>query len=204
MSNYTPNSTGSSGYRDQFMHDMAATIQRAGFIAVGIGLGQCDVPGCHCARQTDQWIYTVGLVESGLPELVMVGAVPPDAQQLVANLARQLLAGGQLRYGEPLHDLHQPYILQPLNEQWFTHDPSRMALWVEHYGTGGHGHVPQLVQVIWADNDGRFPGDPLCARACAQSQILLADDPISFPRPFNRAQRRSRHPTRGRSSGRKS
>jgi hypothetical protein len=168
-------------------------VRRHGFAVIAVGGGQCAVPGCPCADEIDEpFAYTVGLSTKGLPELVITGLEANLAGALLGQAARlmQLQGPPDDRATDQLGGI--PVMYRDVPIQWLAHDPSRLAVWWDHASNEGRRDVvpPDLVQVVWGDAAGRFPGDPDCDPFLVEDQPVLADDPFSYPRAASRAVRR--------------
>lgn len=173
------------------MLQIASGIARRGFFVVSVGSGRCAVPGCCCTPEPQPWCYTIGLSELQHPELVVMG-LPPEAAHSVMTRAYE-----RARFGNPLesgveYELDSVRIkLVEVPGDWLATDPSRMALWVQHYGPGRKAlTLPYVTQLVWADAAGRFPDDPACDPAIRELQPVLADNPVDYPRKASRADRR--------------
>ena len=174
----------------QLMLRIASGIARHGLFVVSVGSGSCDVPGCNCTPEPQPWCYTVGLCELQHPELVVVG-LPPETAHHVMTWAYE-----RAQVGKPLEPRieykldHVGVKLVELPPEWLAADPSRMALWLQHYGPGRNTLVfPRVAQLLWADADGHFPDDPACDSAVRELQPVLATDPVAFPPRQSRSDR---------------
>jgi hypothetical protein len=58
-----------------------------------------------------------------------------------------------------------------------------MAAWLRHYGTE-RDSAPDVQQLLWPDQNGRFPDDPLFDRELRRQQPLLSADPYRYPKPY--------------------
>lgn len=176
--------------RGELLLHVAATIMRRGFAVVAIGGGRCAVPGCDCGPSDEQWAYTIGLAEQGLPELVITGLADAHALERIEFVIDQMLTdcgllGGATRWLGPTR-----LTLTEVPDAWLTADPTRMAVWFEHYAIGrSHVELPQVMQVVWGDADHVASGAAELSAGDA-FQPLLADNPYDFPRRRDRASRR--------------
>ena len=182
MSNSAHSETGPAGYRDQFMLNMAAAIHHQGYMAIAVGSGACSVPDCECNDVGQAYTYTVGLVERGQPELVVLGATPDSSHFLIDYAVKQIYPGHSLAYNRKQMLNGHAFMLQQANYMWLAYDVDRMAMWVNHYASGRRElTLPQVTQIVWADSKNRFPGERGCDRSCVAAQPLLAKDPYSYP-----------------------
>jgi hypothetical protein len=68
----------------QMLH-IATIVATHGFAIVPVGYGGCSVPGCCGDRLQHRWTYTVGLVDRGQAELVMLGLQPAERGRRVTE-----------------------------------------------------------------------------------------------------------------------
>ncbi|SDG17578.1 DUF4262 domain-containing protein [Pseudonocardia oroxyli] len=123
---------------EQVVADLAETVREHGW-AVRVVYGTGRRP---------PWAYTVGLGSSGLPELVVTGLPAERAVDLLNDVAEHVLdAGVAPRPGErAAAALEYVEVAEP-----DAHLVHAVAL----YGEGR-----RAVQVVWADEAGRWPWDP--------------------------------------------
>lgn len=157
----------------------------ADFKVVAIGALACAVPGCAC-RTEHAWSYTVGRTAQGQAELVTTGVRDADFLSFLnSRVSHEIDVHGLLDRLTPdgrfwLDDF--PLRLDPVPAEWLHTDTSRMAVWFNRFGGRPSApDVPELLQIVWPDDWGRFPDDPLCDWAVRDTQPLLGDDPTSFP-----------------------
>lgn len=107
------------------------------------------VPEDTEARRPD-YVYTVGLTEKGLPELVVFGLQQPTADLLLRPLFERMHAGEILQRGERmtvgpftlvLHDVPTAVAIQYMGLLDVLYDEREIS----------------CIQVVWADPHGRFP-----------------------------------------------
>jgi len=121
-----------------------------------------------------------GRVERGLPEFVVLGRAPAASLAMAewADGLGALVTTGRMRFGSRL------VRVDPVPPEWLGRDPGRMGGWFAYYRSGRtDGPPPALAQLVWADQNDRFPDDPLCDRFVVTAQPLLSVDPINYPRP---------------------
>ena len=175
----------------QLMLQIASGIARHGFFVVSVGSGRCAVPGCNCALELRPWCYTIGLCDLQHPELVVVGLLPEAAHRVMTWTYELARYGRPLELGVKYELDHVGVKLVEVPRHWLAFDPSRMTLWMQHYGPGRNVlEFPHVTQLLWADADGRFPDDPACDPEIRELQPVLATDPLAFPRKASRAVRR--------------
>ena len=169
-------------------------ILRHGFAVVAVGYGDCGVPGCCSPPEAIPWSYTVGLSQVGEPELVLLGLDPISAHLAISWVATQALAGRPVPLDQPFDLRHVATKVVDVPDEWLLTDPERMAVWFadrEHHERPSG--LPRVRQVVWADDQGRFPDDASYRPPVALVQPMLRDDPFSIP---HRAARAGRPATR--------
>jgi hypothetical protein len=104
------------------------------------------------------WAYTIGLVQSfGHPELTLAGLPECCTSTVVCEVTDRIRDGERFDVSSP-----------PLTFEWGTVrfgpvDPDQWAkgrfdAWLEYYrAVGGEPPPLDIVQVVWADREGRFP-----------------------------------------------
>lgn len=164
------------------MHGLISTY---GFAVVPVGHSACASPDCGAAPVSHPWTYTVGLMAAVQPELVVMGLCPTDADHVVHRLADRRRQGERLPVDEPIDVDGVPVRLRDVPDEWLQYDPSRMAWWFawNRSRDDRFGELPVVQQIVWPDDDGRFPDDPACEWHVVEQQPVLAVDPFSFPEP---------------------
>ena len=94
------------------------------------------------------YAYTIGLHDSGLPELLVTGVSPQRATRLLNSLARDTLRGTTL---EPGQQISVP--TGPLIEIVEVNHPDAHMNWAVAFG----GPDVRAMQLVWADGRGRWP-----------------------------------------------
>lgn len=112
---------------------------------------------------------TVGLTARGLPELAVVGLGHDTGGALLHEVATRLTAGQVLPDGEPVPDLldggTDPCLDEPVRPQVLL--PAADL----------YGDAVLVRQLVWADADGRLPGDDGFAHE--DLQPLVPGDPVA-------------------------
>jgi len=114
---------------------------------------------------------TVGLTARGLPELAVAGLDADTGGALLHELAGRLAGGQLVDDGAPVRDLLASGADPCLDE------PVRPALTLP--AADLYGEAVVVRQLVWADAEGRLPGDPGFAHA--DLQPLLAGEPVEAP-----------------------
>lgn len=173
---------------------VAGLVRQYGFALVAVGFGQCADMTCGChPLDADSYTYTIGLVDHGVPELLVTGLSPVHALQLTTHVNNHARRGQPLAVDQAQWLGDASFMLRTVSGHWLANDPSRMAAWFTQSGRAPRsGQLPHVVQIVWGDAVGRFPGDALCDPFVSEGQAVVADDPFGFPR-------RTARPTRCRS-----
>lgn len=174
---------------------IAASVASHGFAIMAVGYGQCMEPGC-CGGQRARhpWAYSIGFVERGEPELVMLGLDSEFARDGMSWVHDRSNMGFSVPVNaiDPLDDLGLKLVDVPFD--WLATDPGRMARWFGHYDAGPFSaHAPEVRQLLWADDAGRFPDDPQCDPKVVAAQPVLSVDPISYPKQYKPYVNPARH-----------
>jgi hypothetical protein len=163
---------------------------RDGYTIVAVDTGPCSAQ-CTCPVGDQPWSYTVGRSARGAAELVITGGYDlgliADLTIEIAhhidahNLLDELDTGGVWDLGGSRLRLD---VVPP---EWLLNDPDRMARWVARYARPGKPLTPPaILQIVWPDDRGRLPDDPLCNPLVPAVQGLLARDQVGYPRRVRR------------------
>jgi hypothetical protein len=122
------------------------------------------------AESEPAFAYTVGLHKTfGAPELIVVGLSRDVMHEILNDLGEQIKAGQPLPVGEPISGIIEGYPVRLREvrapESYRAH--VGYALWFN----GGYDFA--LLQVLWPDKQGRFPGDPDANAAVVALQPLI-------------------------------
>jgi len=185
-------------YFDEQMFDMAHRIERFGFTTMAVNTGGCSVPGCSSPEHSGPtWTYSIGMLEHEHPEIVIVGAPLAQAYNLIDLAFRWHHLGLVLPCGRDDRTTADgaTFTTVPVPDRCWT-ESDLMAFWHNYYRSVGWPGIDcvddPVVQLVIADEMGRFPWDERCDAGCVDSQPIIADDDSAWPR-WNRATRRSSH-----------
>lgn len=183
-------------YYDEELFDIAYKIERFGYTTFGVNTGKCSVPGCDCPPpQGPPWFYSIGMLEHGHSEIVIVGDVPVHPCELFAFAFEHRHEGQPLPFGRGASATAAGATFTTIaipRRCWA--DSSLVAYWHNYYRSVGWPAIDvqpaPFVQLVIADAAGRFPWDDGCDPTFAAAQPILADDDSAWPRE-NRAARRA-------------
>lgn len=183
-------------YFDEQMFDIAHRIERFGFTTIAVNTGECSVPGCSGPEHSGPtWTYSIGMLEHEHPEIVIVGAPPGLAYQLIESAFEWHHSRLSLPFGrqDRVSTVGATCTTVPVPDRCWL-ESNLMGYWHNYYGTVGWPHLGELddavLQLVFADEQGRFPWDEGCDAALVQNQPIIEDDDSAWPR-WNRAARRS-------------
>ena len=156
------------------------------FRIFAIDTGACQRPGCNCGFTGRPWSYTVGRSRRRQAELVTTGLFSLEViAHLTHDVAHQIDAHGLLESlpSDRVFDvLGLPFRLDVVPPEWVLTDPYRIASWFPRDPRREPRiDPPDILQIVWPDQAGRFPDDPRCAELERQRQVLLAADPLTYP-----------------------
>jgi hypothetical protein len=178
------------------------------FTIYAAGTGVCDRPGCGCRATDRPWSYTVGRTRRRRAELVTTGLYDREEIAWITNrVAHDIDVHSfltRIGVGRPFTVLDfgdAPFRPEPdpgeralleayrfrldiVPSEWFLADPGRMGNWLRRFAANGRRPFPpEILQIVWSDDEGRFPDQPDWAKADGWQQALLAVDPLSYPVP---------------------
>jgi Domain of unknown function (DUF4262) len=142
-------------------------VQKFGWYVISVA-PVADTPG-----PTEHFTYTIGLPTSyGWPEFICFGLGPDNAHDLLDVAVKQLRAAKVT----PYHGLMLAKVIQSADVRFVdaAHIPDsyfNSARWFARHN-GSQGLLPRL-QMLWPDQSGRYPDDPLCAPEARAAQTPL-------------------------------
>ena len=194
-------------YYDEELFDIAYKIERFGYTTIGVNTGTCAVPGCDCPPSPGPpWFYSIGMLEHSHPEIVIVGADAQQACDLLRFAFDSHHHGASLPIGrDDCTTVSGRTITSlPIPRRCWA-DSSLVAYWHNYYRAIGWPpmkglHAP-FVQLVVADEAGRFPWHERCDPPLVTRQPIIEDDATAWPienRATRRADQRHRRRKRGR------
>lgn len=120
--------------------------------------------------------YTVGLTASyGHPEVVLYGLPQGDAMGLLNNLARRVKAGERFGHGQRVSRLMAEH------DALLAHVPAEYREGVCSIASDLYaGTAFEVLQLIWPDPAGKFPGDPGYEEKWRELQPVLAPNRLNL------------------------
>jgi len=183
---------------------VTANIRMYGMVITAVGSGGCSEPGCDGEHpMTQPWSYTIGRVEAGEPELVTYGLSVETAHKLLTFVNGRSRCGDPIPLALPVVFAGRDIRLDRIPPWWVASADNPMGRWFAYYhGTGRLATNPDVLQVVWADEDGLFPDDTGCDPLVRLTQPILGNAPHPLPRRPSRPMPRTpghatrRHPRR--------
>lgn len=131
-----------------------------------------SVEAIEAGRGEDEppFAYTVGLHKSfSHPELIVVGLPPDVAIGVLNGCGERVKEGLPLPVAERIGGILEGYdvTFRPVRDEERYREHVGYAIWFNK------GTAFPLLQLLWPDKDGRFPGDPGAATFMAKRQPLL-------------------------------
>lgn len=113
--------------------------------------------------------YTTGLSETfRVPELILAGIDPGVAHQALFNVVAMIRSGNVFKDGDEQAEIVHGYLVRfAAAPGWLPHCTVSRAL---------YGSDPDLLQVVWPDRFGNFPGGERCETAIVHLQHPPADE----------------------------
>tara|TARA_R110002073_G_scaffold323204_2_gene500407 strand:- start:72571 stop:73314 length:744 start_codon:yes stop_codon:yes gene_type:complete len=147
---------------DQLAIEIPACIKEHGWFVALVGDESFGVPR--------YFAYTIGMpTTQAHPELIMIGQQTETMANALNTLGAQIAKGATIEPGADLASPIDGLVCQakPVHVTWFR-DYLGYGLWF-------HGSEDfEILQVFWADSEGRFPWDPNCDPEVAKQQPDLS------------------------------
>jgi hypothetical protein len=156
---------------DEHFFRIHGAIERCGFFTMAV----------MSTPTWPSWAYTIGFLEIGHPELVVVGLSQESAHGFITWAHHEAAAGRPLEIGRR-HRRAMPTksgveldftMVDVPDLQW--EDPSDLTLFMRGYyaAKGGYPCEPRVCQLVWPDFEGRLPWDPGFDESLRKYQPLL-------------------------------
>ncbi len=138
-------------------------ISKFGWVVQGVGGSETSPP----------FLYSVGLCQLGLPEIIVVGAFPPNlVKKLINNVGNKMKTSGAFVDWSRSIEITKMFsvVFRELSAEAATEHCRMVA---EFFGTGR-----KVLQLILPDKDGKFPWDNDC-----EWKFQAEGLPISYATP---------------------
>lgn len=133
--------------------------------------------GCYCAAdeveidrsRSTMAVHTVGLSDKGWPELVLVGIEPQVAAAVLTKLVGR---GAAFKAGDVIDDVAMvPMRCEPLSEDAISKFLGQAVAFRLAHG----GFEIEALQLVFTDEEKRWPEDEGYNKAATAAQVLLKD-----------------------------
>lgn len=146
-----------------------------------VAIGPDD--GAVSNEQFPSYCYTVGLVDKGVPDLIIIGLDPRTAFTVGDQLIRQALAEVDAEHARPATPGFTAFKLNTDLLEVFrgtramlvdvpTEQAAKRTLFALDYANVADKPL-QVIQLLWPDRQGRFPFEPGVAPSFAEAQPVL-------------------------------
>jgi hypothetical protein len=163
-SHYAERETPLSAWRitDQSEEFIADTVRDHGWCVQMIPAGD--------AEDEPAFAYTIGLFKTfGSPEIIIFGMATNTMGEILNGCGDLVKAGRSLPVGPPVPDVLHGFDVRFREVK----APDSYKNFVGYARWFYKGSTFPLVQLVWPDREGRFPGDPRAAEFMAKAQPLL-------------------------------
>jgi len=131
---------------DALDRQLEANIEKFGWTFMGV-FGTDDQPGTN-------FVYTIGMTEKGLPEVLVSGNFDMHSMQMLAGTVAQEFADHALNGTQPKLGVRDDLFSLKV-ELRTVNDTDKCNVARRFYGDR-----VRVVQLIWSDKEGRLPGEP--------------------------------------------
>ncbi|HWE82785.1 MAG TPA: DUF4262 domain-containing protein [Gaiellaceae bacterium] len=169
--------------RTRMLTKIGDDVARVGWSSIGVFPTVDD-------DQTQQFMYSIGLPTTlDHPELIVYGLPYRQAHAVLFSAIEEIRRGAKLEPGTKTPNVLEGYDVLIRETDPLTAPHTFAVVWsaVAAAGPAIQGAaepeprivdaVPPIVQVVWPDNEGRFPGDPDCDPATVADQ-----EPVLYDR----------------------
>jgi len=159
---------------EKVVRNVRRMIDSHGFAVMGIGTGVCHDCGDgkpHVHGQGLSFHYTVGLLESKLPELLLFGLSALDGHQLLTILAGKMKKDGVFTHGAYV-SLGGTYPLLAIEAD----DPETFTEYVTMPKRVYRRNIYPVIEMLTCDRQGRYPPD--CDKPYSDTPILSSRYPV--------------------------
>jgi hypothetical protein len=150
---------------DQMDAQLTQAIRRYGWWIQYVGGGDCANPECGCSPDdSPPFAYTIGLFGMNHPELLILGVSPQRALTVLNDLGERIRQGETFIAGQAIDvsGVDHPLVAENVP------NPGDIVFWAnDFYQRPPEFSVPVL-QLAYADDQGRYPWDEGCNVALTQ------------------------------------
>jgi uncharacterized protein DUF4262 len=146
---------------EAFLDQCRATIAEHGWMVQGVFPTAESV----ARGETLTFAYTAGLTARGLPEMILVGLPLDGAADLLNDAAKIAVERGAVEFDADVDGIIAGF---PVRFTAATTAPLSVARSL-------YGSRVRAVQMLWPDDQGRFPGDPAYDAVYGNQQPLLRE-----------------------------
>lgn len=144
---------------DQYDAHVTATIRRFGWSIQYIGGGICSRPGCKCeGDEGPAFAYTIGMFGLNHPELLIFDLSPETTLDVLNEVGQRVLEGESFFPGMTIE-------IDGWDREIIVEDvpnPGDIVLVAnDYYRRPPEVSVP-VIQLTYADDEGRYPWEPDC------------------------------------------
>lgn len=157
--------------RRDYMRSLQELVERVGWAVQAVGaVDPGDVPYC----------YTVGLTNKGFPEVAIRGIDPRTGMHLINHFVGRLLKDPTIATQPRVSEIIEKYDIAvvPMSDQDISGNLFLADLYQRTFHQPSTVHVLQL---IYPDRNGHFPGEPDCDLAVAHVQSWPSTQPSDTP-----------------------
>lgn len=162
-------------FTDELLFSIEANISRCGWHATAV-FGGPEPP----------WVYTIGIIETwSHPELIVFGLDAGSAHWLLSAVVDDLKAGVAHETGRDTEfDLDGTRVcLLPVSDRYWRPNYDYLLWWPRYYRARGSDLQPEALQLVWSDEEGRFPWDDGFDTKLARLQPFLDRPGAAHARP---------------------
>jgi hypothetical protein len=166
---------------DEHFFRIHGAIERCGFFTMAV----------MSTPTWPSWAYTIGFLEIGHPELVVVGLSKESAHGFITSAYQDTVAGRPFEIGRrhrrtwtaPSGVTLDFAMVDVPDLQW--EHPSDLTLFMRGYyaAKGGYPCEPRVCQLVWPDFEGRLPWDAGFDESLRKYQPLLDETRWEHDRP---------------------
>ncbi|MHB8512112.1 MAG: DUF4262 domain-containing protein [Actinomycetota bacterium] len=146
-------------WEDEYWAGLCYKIDRFGFTVIYVG-GECDVPGCEGRADPENFLpeygYTIALPHKfDHPELILLGLDPRSTHHILNTLVHSISHGRAFSTGDIVE--FDEFIVKLGSCHVFYLRQGITAFSIDYHEMVRASMIPAPLQVMWADQNDRFP-----------------------------------------------